>query len=173
MWAVSRALNNPKLSTDGQKHHLALIEAIAKELEMDCKLRTSYRKPIVHWTRQLFTWPAKNIHDFELCLYDTQAATIGGVYDEFIFSARIDNLGMSYCSLMASISLWVCLTEQAYELDMSFWPGICTIRPWLTVPTTLSKSLTSASFLCLITKKWAAQLHTARTLTSCLRPFSV
>ncbi|CAG8838716.1 8691_t:CDS:2, partial [Racocetra persica] len=44
------------------------------------------------------------IHDFELCLYDTQPSTIGGVFNEFIFSARLDNLMMSYTALTALIN---------------------------------------------------------------------
>jgi len=40
--------------------------------------------------------------DFELCLYDTQPPTIGGVNNEFIFSARLDNLMMSYTALTVS-----------------------------------------------------------------------
>lgn len=39
------------------------------------------------------------IVDFELVLYDTQKSCIGGLADEFIFSPRLDNLGMTYCSV--------------------------------------------------------------------------
>ncbi|CAO3588100.1 unnamed protein product [Absidia cylindrospora] len=65
-----------------QKHHPALINLLANELKVE----------------------GHQIHDFELCLYDIQPATIGGVYDEFIFGSRLDNLGMSYCSLMSLIN---------------------------------------------------------------------
>jgi aspartyl aminopeptidase len=44
-----------------------------------------------------------DLHDFELCLYDTQPSAIGGVYNEFIHSPRLDNLCMSYCSTRALI----------------------------------------------------------------------
>jgi aspartyl aminopeptidase len=43
----------------------------------------------------------ENLVDFDLSLYDTQKATIGGLNNEFIFSARIDNLMMSFCALKA------------------------------------------------------------------------
>ncbi|KAG0166283.1 hypothetical protein DFQ28_006501 [Apophysomyces sp. BC1034] len=81
--AVKSALNATKTTDDEtSKHHPALINLLAQELQIT----------------------PQRIHDFELCLYDTQSATIGGVYDEFIFSARLDNLGMSYCALMALIN---------------------------------------------------------------------
>ncbi|KAK3692595.1 peptidase M18 [Podospora appendiculata] len=44
------------------------------------------------------------IIDFELVLYDTQKACLGGLNDEFIFSARLDNLDMTYCSIRGLIS---------------------------------------------------------------------
>lgn len=34
----------------------------------------------------------ENIIDFEILLFDTQKACLGGINDEFIFSARLDNL---------------------------------------------------------------------------------
>jgi len=36
-----------------------------------------------------------------LCLYDVQPAAVSGVRDEFIHSARLDNLFMSYCTLQS------------------------------------------------------------------------
>ena len=36
--------------------------------------------------------PAESIMDFEILLFDTQKACLGGINDEFIFSARLDNL---------------------------------------------------------------------------------
>lgn len=60
-------------------HPLVLLELIAKDLEVD----------------------PSEIKDFELCLYDLQPASIGGIRDEFIHSARLDNLMMSFCALTA------------------------------------------------------------------------
>ena len=41
--------------------------------------------------------------DFEMILYDTQKACIGGLHDELLFGQRFDNLGMSFCSTMGLI----------------------------------------------------------------------
>lgn len=46
---------------------------------------------------------ADNVVDFELVLYDTQKSCLGGLNDELIFSPRLDNLGMTYCSIMGLI----------------------------------------------------------------------
>jgi len=40
---------------------------------------------------------------FDLCLYDTQKASLSGLESEFIQSARLDNLFMSYTSLLSLV----------------------------------------------------------------------
>jgi aspartyl aminopeptidase len=66
-----------EMSAAGNRHNKGLVDKLAEKLG-------------VH---------ADNIMDFDLSLYDTQKATLGGLDNEFIFSARIDNLMMSYCAL--------------------------------------------------------------------------
>jgi aspartyl aminopeptidase len=69
-------------TSESARHHSALVTLIEKELGIE----------------------ASQIRDMELCLYDTQPATLGGVSEEFIISARLDNLFMSYCALEGLIA---------------------------------------------------------------------
>ncbi|KAF2485796.1 peptidase M18 [Neohortaea acidophila] len=65
------------LKATSQRHHPYLISLISKEA--GCK--------------------PEEVLDFELLLYDTQPSRIGGLNDEFVYSARLDNLGMTYCTV--------------------------------------------------------------------------
>ncbi|KAF2234059.1 aspartyl aminopeptidase [Viridothelium virens] len=73
--------NYEPLRVPSERHHPYLVELIAKEAEVS----------------------ASEVVDFEMVLYDTQKACIGGLNDELIFSARLDNLEMSYCSAIGLI----------------------------------------------------------------------
>ena len=64
------------------RHHPYIVELIAEHISKD----------------------PEAIIDFELVLYDTQKSCLGGLKDEFIFSARLDNLTMSYCSIMGLVN---------------------------------------------------------------------
>ncbi|KAG1038880.1 hypothetical protein G6F46_007712 [Rhizopus delemar] len=80
---TAKSVLNQKKRTDEEpsKHHPVLMHMLAEKMKIE----------------------VNQIHDFELCLFDTQPATLGGAYNEFIYSARLDNLGMTYCALMALI----------------------------------------------------------------------
>jgi aspartyl aminopeptidase len=46
----------------------------------------------------------ERITSFDLCLYDLQPPTVGGLHGEFIFSARLDNLASCHAALDALLS---------------------------------------------------------------------
>jgi aspartyl aminopeptidase len=58
-------------------HEPLLLQAIATKLKVD----------------------VTEICDFELNLYDTQPATLGGISKEFLYSARLDNLATVFCAI--------------------------------------------------------------------------
>lgn len=64
-----------------ERHHPYIVEMIAEQSGVD----------------------PSDVADFDMILYDTQKACIGGLNDELIFSARLDNLEMSYCSIVSLI----------------------------------------------------------------------
>lgn len=66
-------------TSTAEKHHPALVKVLCTELSV---------KP-------------EELLDFELCLTDTQPGALGGVYEEFIHSPRLDNLHSCYCALQA------------------------------------------------------------------------
>ncbi|KAL9617976.1 MAG: hypothetical protein Q9160_007281 [Pyrenula sp. 1 TL-2023] len=70
------------LKATTQRHHTHIVEIIANE---------AGAKP-------------EDVVDFEILLYDTHQACVGGLLEEFIFSARLDNLNSTYCAVEALIS---------------------------------------------------------------------
>ncbi|KAF3166726.1 hypothetical protein TWF788_011567 [Orbilia oligospora] len=70
------------LSAITERHHPAVVKLISEATESQ----------------------PEDVLDFEMLLYDTQPGTLGGLNEEFIFSARLDNLGMTYCSIESLIA---------------------------------------------------------------------
>ena len=64
-----------------QRHHPYIVELLGREADVQ----------------------PSQVVDFEMVLYDTQKSCIGGMNDELLFSARLDNLEMSFCSTVALI----------------------------------------------------------------------
>ncbi|KAJ6651022.1 hypothetical protein lerEdw1_001180 [Lerista edwardsae] len=91
----------PILATEAQ-------EALEKEV---CKAETSCASSLQNrhspvlvnlLCSQLKVEPEQMI-EMELCLVDTQPPTLGGAFNEFVFSPRLDNLHSCYCALQALI----------------------------------------------------------------------
>ena len=88
------------LADMGERHHPHVLDLIAKEAGA----------------------APSAIVDFELLLYDTQAACLGGLNDEFVFSARLDNLGMTYCTVEGLIAA---SSDAALKDDVSIRLASC------------------------------------------------
>eukprot|EP00002_Diphylleia_rotans_P007586 TRINITY_DN1723_c0_g1_i1.p1 TRINITY_DN1723_c0_g1~~TRINITY_DN1723_c0_g1_i1.p1 ORF type:complete len:476 (-),score=105.93 TRINITY_DN1723_c0_g1_i1:179-1606(-) len=63
------------------RHHPILLEILSKELDVD----------------------VSQIKEVELSVCDTQPGQLGGVYEEFIHSPRLDNLQSSYCAVQGLV----------------------------------------------------------------------
>jgi len=64
-----------------EEHHPLLLKLISEQLQVS----------------------VSQLVDFELCLFDTQPAQLGGALEEFIFSRALDNLMMSFIGIRSLI----------------------------------------------------------------------
>jgi len=71
----------PDAAGQAEKHHPVLIELLSTELNVS----------------------PSEILDFELCLADHVPGTIGGVFEEFLFCPRLDNLHSSFAGLQGLV----------------------------------------------------------------------
>jgi len=71
---VAKEFNNGSIR---KRHHSVLLDAISTAAGLDID----------------------DIVDFELCLADHQPAAIGGVFDEFVYGPRLDNLQSCYAAV--------------------------------------------------------------------------
>jgi aspartyl aminopeptidase len=82
------------LQSATERHHTYLVEIIAEHAGVG----------------------VEDVVDFELVLYDTQKAVIGGINNELIFASRLDNLGMTHSAvqgLIASVASSTALDNDA------------------------------------------------------------
>jgi aspartyl aminopeptidase len=66
--------------------------------------RTRHSSVLVECLAEAAGVRAEDVVDFEVCMYDTQPSTLGGAREEFIFSARLDNLLSCYCGVESLIA---------------------------------------------------------------------
>ncbi|XXZ17083.1 M18 family aminopeptidase [Sorangium sp. So ce315] len=87
---LNRGVNSDGLVLNAQKH-LAPVVGLGKEADLQALLACAVDAP------------RDAVLGFDLCLYDTLKASIGGLSDEFIFASRLDNLASCHAATAALI----------------------------------------------------------------------
>uniref|UniRef100_A0A3P8S2X5 Aspartyl aminopeptidase n=1 Tax=Amphiprion percula TaxID=161767 RepID=A0A3P8S2X5_AMPPE len=98
---------NDSFGPNKENHLVPIIAtAVQEELETGCtssgdasSAAEKHHPALVKVCVQSWGVEPEALLDFELCLTDTQPAALGGVYEEFIYSPRLDNLHSCYCAL--------------------------------------------------------------------------
>lgn len=78
-------------------------ENCTEEKSGECRA-DSYQPLLVQLLCEQVKCKKEDIMDFELCLADTQPATLGGAFSEFIFSPRLDNLVNAFSAIEGLIT---------------------------------------------------------------------
>lgn len=96
---------------EAELRRLGKTEAEIKKEEAEDTEFTPLKKPAYRHQSKLLELVAEDagveldaIVDFELSLYDVQKSCIGGLNNELIYSARLDNLMMTYCGVEGLIN---------------------------------------------------------------------
>lgn len=90
-----------KFAPNKETHLIPIIcsEMMAKLNLVDDLGKGAHCGPLLKEISDSLRCDSQDIIDFDLSVIDTQDAVIGGLYDEFLFSPRIDNLVSCFCAI--------------------------------------------------------------------------
>ena len=82
--------------------NVELEEELTKQVQGDA-WRENHEPRLLQRIAEKLGVRVNQIADFDLSLYDTQPACIGGINKEFLYSGRLDNLATVFCALEAIV----------------------------------------------------------------------
>lgn len=91
---LNRQVNDEGLKLNKQTQLVPLFRMDNPEQPFD-------QEAFIRWLGREIGADARSIVDYQLELYDTQPAALGGPEEEFLLSGRIDNLTMCYAAIQA------------------------------------------------------------------------
>jgi aspartyl aminopeptidase len=100
---LNREVNESGFKPNFETHLLPILSTVVQE-KLDAKDNDPHHSSLIQLLAKEMSINPEQIRDFELSLYDVNPSAIGGINNEFIFSARLDNLMMSFCSLKALLN---------------------------------------------------------------------
>lgn len=100
---VAAELNRTGTKPDQQENKEAEAEADGGDFQPLKAMTERHHPRILEIIAEHAEAQVEDVVDFELVLYDVQKSCLGGLNEEFIFSPRLDNLNMTYCSVMGLI----------------------------------------------------------------------
>ena len=89
---LNRKVNSDGLVLNEQKHMMPMVG-----LGSEQSLKRELARALEEKPERILSW--------DLCLYDTTRAALGGLGQEFVFSARLDNLASCHAALGALLSV--------------------------------------------------------------------
>jgi aspartyl aminopeptidase len=95
---LDRSVNTDGFKYNTQTHLLPVISSVQNQLQGD---KADHHPLLLDYLAKQLGVAVSDIQTFDLNLCDTLPGAIGGGLDEFVFSPRLDNLCMSYCSVQA------------------------------------------------------------------------
>jgi aspartyl aminopeptidase len=94
---LNRTVNTEGLKLNAQNHMVPVL-GLERDDDVEPALLSAIAAEL--GAQGVACEPAQLV-GFDLCLYDVQPPAIGGLHDEFIFSARLDNLASCHAALQA------------------------------------------------------------------------
>lgn len=101
---IAAELNRQGKTKDGLSCSTPTSETSSKDFSPLKSVAERHQSYIVDLIAKEAGVSSSDIADFEMILYDTQKSCVGGLNNELVFSARLDNLEMSYCSTIGFIN---------------------------------------------------------------------
>jgi aspartyl aminopeptidase len=105
-------------SKDNKTAKEALEQGVQEQIMYGSEWRNGQEPLLLQAIAEKLQVTVDQIIDFELNLYDTQPATLGGIQTEFLYSARLDNLATVFCAVESLVRYSQNLPEASSDISL-------------------------------------------------------